>query len=372
MDLELHYNITKQSVRGACVDRPIRVLQLSESPYFGGINSHIRAILLGFQGQTAIEMRVAALPGKRDDRWLHDAMPEKRVSEIAASAAALRDHVEGNRIDIVHTHNYRATLLCASARLNVPVVNTCHGQIAEPSLKLRGYQWLEVRAMRKSRATIAVSDFVKRWLLARGLDVARVQTVYNGYERTEPVQRLVRAELGIDDAATVFLYAGRLVREKGVRDFLRALRGCAGAHGIVLGDGPLRAECAAAASNTSVRLHCAGLQKDVAAYYALADVVVLPSRMEALPMTLIEAAAHGRPAIATRVGGVPEVVHDGETGILVDPGDIDQLRAAMLTCRDAELRDDLGLAAQARWQALFRRSRMVESLAEIYVQAFSR
>src|SRR5690606_25912636 len=101
-------------------------------------------------------------------------------------------------------------------------------------------------------------------------------------------------------------------------------------------------------------------------YYRLADVAVLPSRMEALPMMLIEAAAFGLPAVATRVGGVPEVVRDGETGYLVEYGDGAGLRDALRRLADPVRRGEFGAAARNRWQRLFSPEPFAAALAEVY------
>jgi len=350
------------------VSRKLKVLHLAESPYFGGINSHICAVANAFRERGDVEIVVGTLPGKKPDRWLHTTLADRRVREVEASSAAVAALASQEKVDIVHTHNYRATILCARAKLPMPIVNTCHGQIVDRSLKLRFYQWLETRAMRRLSATIAVSDFVRAWLMGRGLRATAIRTIYNGYQPPKGAGTIPRSELGIADNAIVYLYAGRITEEKGALDFIQALRGCAGAHGVMVGDGPLRKKCESLARETKIPVYFAGIRPSVAPYYALADVVVLPSRMEALPMTLIEAAAHGKPVIANRVGGVPEIVHDFETGLLATPGDVDHLRAALLTCRDEALRAEMGAAAHARWRALFTTARMADALLDVYTE----
>lgn len=355
------------------VKEPIRVLHLAESPYFGGIAAHIRSVVRAFRDRPGVTVSVATLPGRRDDRWLFDALGETNVHEVPmagrfdfAAAGRLRDYVAHERFDVVHTHNYRSTLLAAHARLPVPVVNTSHGMVVDPSLTLRAYRWAELRAMRKLRATVAVSDFVNRWLMSKGVSGEQVRTIHNGYEPEADGRTLERSKLGVPGGATVYLFVGRLAHGKGIREFIDALRGIEQAFAVVVGDGPLRKDSEAVAHAGRVAAHFAGVQRDVSPYYRLANVVVLPSRMEALPMTLIEAAAFGKPVVASNVGGIPEIVVDGETGLLVNVRDHAQLHDALCKLTDTSLHAKFGHAAQARWRERFSLDRMANSLESLY------
>ena len=361
------------------VSKPIRVVHLAESPYFGGINAHIRNVYEAFQGSVTVSVRVATLPGKHDDRWLFDVLGDAKVHEVPmrsrldrTAAARLREYVVAEQIDIVHTHNYRATLLATHARLHVPVVNTCHGMIVGPSLKLRLYQALELRAMRRCAKTIAVSRFVRDWLSKKGLREAHLRVIHNGYQPEANVSAISRSTLGIADDALVFLFIGRLAHGKGIREFLEALRGMHNAVALVVGDGPLRADAEAVAHAGRVKAVFTGAQRDVCGYYEIADVVVLPSQMEALPMVLIEAAAYGKPVVASNVGGIPEVVRNDESGLLVPARDANALRDALEKMHDKNLRERLGTAAHIWWRKQYTRERMAEQLEETYRNVLGR
>ena len=121
------------------------------------------------------------------------------------------------------------------------------------------------------------------------------------------------------------------------------------------------------------RLHLLGLRADVGSLLAAADVFVLPSRSEGLPLALLEAMFAGRPIVATRVGEVPTVLADGAAGLLVDPGSPDQLAAAIdRLLGDPALAQTLGSRAQERANAEFHVSRMVERYASLYRDALDR
>ncbi|NUM53658.1 MAG: glycosyltransferase family 4 protein [Candidatus Hydrogenedentes bacterium] len=358
------------------VKDPIRVLHLAESPYFGGINAHICSVVRAFRDRPGVTISVATLPGVHADRWLFDVLGEKYVYELPMASRfdfsvtkRLREYVAREEIDVVHTHNYRATLVASRAKLPIPVVNTSHGMVIDGGLKVRAYQWLELHAMRNLRATVAVSGFVNRWLVSRGVPREKLRTIHNGYEPEPNSRDLDRRTLGIANDATVYLFVGRLAHGKGIREFIDALRGIDGAHAVIVGDGPLRGDSEAVAHAARVAAHFAGIQRDVTPYYRFADVVVLPSRMEALPMTLIEAAAHGKPVVASNVGGIPEVVADSETGLLVKTRDRAQLHDALRKLTNADLRARLGAAAYARWRERFTLNDMADALHSLYREA---
>ena len=359
------------------VKEKLRVLLLADSPYFGGITTHLMSIARSMAG-SPFEICMATLPGRRDDIALIDAcrretIPVREFQMAYAFDVAilpqLRRYVAENGIGLVHTHNYRATLLARLARLPVPTVNTCHGAAAERSLRLKAWQWAELRAARHNRLTIACSDYVRRWLETRGLDGGRIRTIRNGYAPPGDVKEVTRAQLGIRESDLLAFYAGRLCDGKGVEHLVEAVSGMAGVTVLAAGDGPLRGDLERQAQAMGAPVRFLGRMADPAPFYRVADVVVLPSRMEALPMALIEAAAFGRPSIATGVGGVPEVVERAGSGALVDYGDVKGLRGALEQMKDAQMRDAMGRRARQIWEERFTRERFARDLAEAYSEA---
>ncbi len=146
------------------------------------------------------------------------------------------------------------------------------------------------------------------------------------------------------------LFVGRLVADKGPADLVAALAGVADLELVLAGEGPLRAELTSMAG-PGVRLLGGVAQDDLPSWYAWADIFCLPSHAEGLPVVLMEALATGLPVISTPVAGIPELVVDGETGLLVPPGDRAALAAAVTRLRDPELRRRLGAAGRAAVQA---------------------
>lgn len=356
---------------------PKRILLLAESPYLGGINSHLISIVEAFHGRDDFEIVLACMSGRREDVSLFDAARDRGIEVVEIpmhsrfyfrALETIRDVVKERDIGVIHTHNYRATIAAWGTHPRVPIVNTCHGQIVAPSLALRMWQGAELRVMRRLERTIACSEFVKAWLVAKGLPEHRVTTVYNAYEPRGVTVRDVRMELGIDSGEYVVMYAGRLAEGKGLDDLLRAASKTQPVTILFAGDGPLRRELEARANSLSLRAYFVGVARDMTNYYRACDVVVLPSEMEALPMTLIEALAHERAVIATNVGGVPEVVSD-ETGALVPPRDSARLAAAINRLRDPAVRTAYAAKGHTRWQSRFRQVHLADALAEVYRDA---
>ena len=166
---------------------------------------------------------------------------------------------------------------------------------------------------------------------------------------------MARARLGLDPDAFLVVGLGRLVPIKGFDLLVRALPALAAqipsARVLLVGDGGERAALAAIAASLGVteRLRMTGEIFDVTAPLAAADVLAVPSRNEGMGRVIVEAMALGIPVVATAVGGIPDVVTDGECGRLVAPDDVEALAAALLELgRDGALRAKLGEAAEAR------------------------
>lgn len=354
-----------------------RILHLADSPYFGGITSHILSVCEAFRTDSDWEISVTTLPGKREDRTLYTRAESAGidVSTIEMTSTfdlavrgRLRDFVESNAIAAVHTHAYRANVIANLSKLGVPIITTSHGLAVQPALRLRLWQSMHLRFMRNQPIVIACSDFVSKQLAQCAVPNDRIQVIHNACALPDETGTgLTRAELGIAADAVVALYIGRLDAGKRLELVVRAIAGKPNFHLLVVGDGPTRTDLERQTREQSCAATFTGATADPNPYYAIADVVVLPTEMEALPMTLIEAAAHGKPVIASNVGGVPEVVSDGETGILVSGED--QWADALARMLDEDTRSRFGRAARARHGELFSIEALRPLLADVYRRA---
>jgi glycosyltransferase involved in cell wall biosynthesis len=191
----------------------------------------------------------------------------------------------------------------------------------------------------------------------------KVRLVYNGApspREVAPAELVAQREaLGIPTAARVVSMVTRLRVEKGVQFFLPAVAEASArigeeVHAVVVGTGPLASELHAQADRLDLNIHWVGYQSDVAPWFQLSDVVCLPSLFDALPYSGVEAMGSGRAVVASNVGGIPELVEDGNSGLLVPPGDAAALADAIVRLlADDGLRSRLGSNAQMRFQSSF-------------------
>lgn len=226
-------------------------------------------------------------------------------------------------------------------------------------------------------AWVAVAGVVAEALVAGGAPRARVHEIANGVE-VAALERAAEAPLpaGVPAGdAPLVVCAARLEAVKGVEHLVRAAALLPRARVAIAGDGPLLEQLRelAVELGLSDRLALLGRVTPVAPLLAAADVVVLPSRSEGLPMAALEAMALGKPVVASRVGGLPEAVEDGVTGVLVPPSDPDALAAALAELLgDPERARAMGEAGRARVLEGFTAERMVAGYVELFASLASR
>jgi glycosyltransferase involved in cell wall biosynthesis len=192
-------------------------------------------------------------------------------------------------------------------------------------------------------------------------------------ERSVRARETVCREFGLPDDVRLVVNVGNLVPKKGHRVLLAAARYVVdrvpAVRFLVVGSGPLAEDLATLARRSGLdgQVVFTGLRDDATALIGAADVFVLSSLHEGLPVALLEAMALGRAVVATRVGGVPEVVAHGETGVLVEPGDPQALAASILQLlHDDRLRDRLGRQARAQAQRRYGMAAMVRAVEDVY------
>jgi glycosyltransferase involved in cell wall biosynthesis len=266
------------------------------------------------------------------------------------------------RIGLVHAHCFLPTLtgLLAARLARVPFVFTRHHSDHHLRLGKRWHTRVDAWCARRAAHVIAVSDATRRILVeTEGVPSGQVSVVWNGMESlAEPSAddlRSLRESLGIADDAAVCLVPARLHEEKGHRVLLGAVPDVAREvpRLVVLcaGGGPHRAELEREATERGLSgvVRFLGHRPDVPALIALSRLVILPSLAESFGFAALEAMSLGRPVVASRAGGLPEVVADGATGLLVDVGDAPGLARAMTSLlRDPERAKELGAAGRRR------------------------
>jgi glycosyltransferase involved in cell wall biosynthesis len=206
----------------------------------------------------------------------------------------------------------------------------------------------------------------------------RIVVVYNATEvpsEQRSVDPRLRAELAGPHGRPVVLAMARLVRDKGLDLLVEAAAALPHAQFVIAGDGPARSALAAQVSELALdgRVKLLGWRTDTAALLAAADLFVLPSRNEALGVSALEAMAAGKPVIATAVGGVPEAVCDGETGLIVPPGDSQALAGAISALiADPARCERFGAAGRKRVRERFSTCAMATAVEGVYERLLDR
>ncbi len=286
------------------------------------------------------------------------------------------------RPDVIQTHLKHADLVGAwtARRLRIPMVSTLHrieqggGAVERLKQKAGGYARLSGAAR-----TVAVSEAQRRWYLQTfHPDPSRVVTVHNGIGMPMTMSAMdraaARAGLGVDPQQVVVTMLGVMRPGKGHADLLAAGRLIPSdlpIRIVMAGEGELACEIERAVRNDRLlaeRVVLPGWCNDVDRLLGASDVLVHPTRDDALPTAVMHGLAAGLPVVASDVGGVPELVDDS-VGVLVPPGDHHALAGALVDLiGDPDRRNVMGRAARKRYEQHFTASAWVARLAELYRQ----
>jgi glycosyltransferase involved in cell wall biosynthesis len=297
----------------------------------------------------------------------------------------LRDLVERVRPDILESQNVKSHLFISLLGLyrRYPWVVWNHGYTAT-SLLDRIYSQADRWSLRKAFRAVTVcqpfADAMQRRGVERGRIVVKHSFVKPFVQPEAEEIAAARRTLGIGDAP-VILAIGRLSGEKAHADLFHALAALKRGSGmpefraVIVGDGPEREPLTALASRLGIEKNVvmAGFRKDVRPFYAMAAMMALSSHSEGSPYVVLEAMAAGVPIAATRVGGVPEIIEDGITGLLVparDPAAMAQAIERLLA--DAPLRERLAAVGRLHAATHYSFEAYVESLARFYQDTLER
>lgn len=263
--------------------------------------------------------------------------------------------------DIVQSFLFTENIFCRRAGVGV-VVSGLQGSLSDdvetgPSMKLSLERWTWGRA----RAVVSNSEFYRSHYRSLGLDDSKIAVIPSSVEPREAAGAGLRRSIGVRDDEVLVTCVARLVERKGHEDLIRA---GAGLRLLFVGDGPYRRHLEGRGAMLT------GWRADVPEVLAASDIVVLASRFgEGCPNAVLEAMAAGKPVVAARSGGTPEVVVDGQTGLLFRPGDIEALRECMTRLAgDPALRRRLGEAGRARVLERHGVDRMVKEYEGLYLK----
>lgn len=310
-------------------------------------------------------------------------IPEKQHGPLALSAGLARVF-RRFRPDVVHTHKYKDSILASIVArcMGVPhVVRIVHG-MPEPfqglrNVKMSAYMIADRFVTRRLvDKVIAVSSEIEQ-ALGRLYDPDRLVRIHNGIDleavRVTTQRGDKRKEWGVDDKAMLIGTVGRLVPVKGHAVLLEAFRILSQSHPnvilIFVGDGPLRVELEDEANRMGLgrTVIFSGHQEQSYDFINMMDVFVLPSLHEGIPMVLLEALALRRPVVASRAGGIPEVLTHSYSGVLVSPTNAEELATAIKSLiNDPSKAAALGVAGRSQVESEFSADLMATRTAEVY------
>lgn len=302
---------------------------------------------------------------------------QSRLSWPAIRAIAHRIREEG--FAVIHSHEYKSNLYgCIAAQLaGARRVASVRGY-TDRTWALQVYKRFDLLTLRAFDGIIAVSEHLRQWLIRHGLPATRIVTAHDAldlalFTMNTATRAEVRSRFGVHDTQFVITTVGRLSPEKGHCCLLEAVRGILDEYPdvrlMIVGDGPLhgRLEQQAKSLGISAAVTFAGYQGDIAGFLGASDVFVLPSLREGTPNALLEAMALAKPVVVSRVGGVPEIVQDGETGFLVPPQDPDSVAQAVLALmRDPNRAAAMGQRARQVIEQGFNVQRLAGQIVDLY------
>lgn len=359
----------------------MRVLHITTHFNMGGIANYIltlskalkargvSCVVVSGGGDLEPELNESGIASRRLDIRTKNELHPKVLIAIPALVKIIRQE----KIDVVHGHTRVSQVagLFAAKIAGVPYVTTCHGFFKKRLRKIFDTWGARV---------VAISDAVARHLKEDlGVSEGRIALIYSGVE-TQRFLRVysaaekdaIRISLGLKDGPVVGTI-GRLSDVKGQRFLVEAMPKIIskykGAQLLIAGNGPEEARLKKLAASLGLGecVHFAGSSPHTENFLSVMDVFVLPSIKEGLGIALLEALAAGKACVASRVGGIENVVKDGVSGLLTDPGDVDGISEAVSSLLGQRgLREDMGRKGQSLVREKFSVDSMADKMIALY------
>jgi glycosyltransferase involved in cell wall biosynthesis len=370
----------------------ISVCYIVDAPFLGGAELYVSRLASGLD-RRRFRTRVL-MPSEVADSRLHAWARDLQATGVDVDALPLRlpyhplDAVgvwrwlDATSPDVVHVNlpgpydGQMGLVLPLARAAGARTVVTEHLPMVE---RLWKRAWVKAVSYRHLDAAVTMTEANARYVVERqGVARERVHVIPNGVRRDYGVgvdpAHWTRERLGVPARSAVVCHVGNILVHKGLFTLIEALSRVGERlpwHLVVVGSGPDEGRCRSRvkALGLDARASFLGARspREVESIVAACDVLVLASRIEGLPYTVLEAMACGIPVVAGRVYGLPEVVDDGVTGRLVDPENVDEIRRALEDLlADAELRARMGRAARERFEQKFTLDRQVRRMEALY------
>jgi glycosyltransferase involved in cell wall biosynthesis len=393
----------------------MKILQVIGGGEKGGSRSHLMDLARGLEEaghrvEIVCFLEDAVAASCRECRIPVTVFPMRNICDFSA-VKKLSEYIARSSPDLVHTHGVRGNMIgrLSASRMGIPVVTTVHSSVYQDysqPLKKLCYHRIEKMTRKYTYRFIAVAGSLKKELEEDGIPGDKIDVVYNGikpefaagfapgFDRegrqtcsgyssekhldesdkaVEARDGSLRKELNIPLVTPVIMTIGRLEAVKNQEMFLNVCgelrdRGV-NFHGVIVGDGPLRKqlEDQAQALNLHRQVSFLGFRKDIYRLLSQAELFLLTSRMEGMPVTLLEAMAAGTPVLVTAVGGMPEVIALAENGWTVEVDNVQECadKAAALL-EDVSLREGMASRGKAALEKWFSYSTFVDNTLAVY------
>ncbi|MEI6349708.1 MAG: glycosyltransferase [Verrucomicrobiota bacterium] len=367
----------------------MKILHVITTINRGGAENHLLELARG-QRSSGLDVSVAYLRG--GGYWadtyrelgveVHD-LGLRYYGQLAPLSKLMRV-IRGSDFDLIHAHLppaelYTRLALLGTWRWSVPFVISKHND--EGFYRGPGERFMGRWVARRSARVICISQAVNRFMAGPGLGLApeKLRLIYYGidehFAKSSCAKREgIRTEWGIPEGTLAIGFTGRLVPQKDLPTLIRGFALFASqiehAKLVMVGIGELEAELKRLAEEIGIadRIVWAGFREDIPEVMSAFDVFALTSHYEGFGLVLLEAMISRLPVVATRVSAIPEIVVDGETGLLINPHTPEALASALCKLCDTSLRTLLGDAGRQRVLREFTIQRMVEQTIELYDQ----
>ena len=348
----------------------MKVLHVHRIGGIGGSERHLLTLLPAL-AERGVDVRFLGLDDtSRGPDPFYEGLPVPFVRVPAARdidpRLALRVRRETRAADLVHTHLVHADVYGALGARQL--VSTKHN---DDPFRAGAFRFVERALAQRAAKVIAITEALARFQVERvGLPADKLEVIHYGLDEV-PLAWGSNAADDVPPDARVLLAVCRLEPQKGLEVAVRALPEIRKRHSkaelVVLGEGPQRAELEQLANDLHVPVHLLGRVPDVAAWLRRADVLVHPARWEGFGLALLEAMLCSLPVVATRVSSIPEIVADGETGLLVAPDDPAALATAVIRVLDDP--GGYGERGRERARSQFNVAHMADRTLALYERA---
>jgi glycosyltransferase involved in cell wall biosynthesis len=371
-----------------CAARRFKIAHLIATNFYGGPEKQILEHLKLLDSSQYSGMVISFIEDGQDNEILAEArktgiecqgIPMSSPLDFAAWRR-LKKTVQDSNISLLCAHGYKSTVmgLWIHRTLKVPALAFSRGYTAE-NKKVAFYQYLDRMALGYVDGVICVSDGQRRILEKLGVRAKHIWVVHNAIHTSETTgdaagfRSKISKQLSLPKEALWCVTAGRMSPEKGYEDLIQSIAQM-GAHAakccfLFCGEGPCRAqlEKQVQSHNLGERIRFVGFRRDLQDIFQAMDMLILPSHSEGLPNVVLEAFSFGKAVVATSVGGVPELVEDGQNGILVPPGNPQSLAEAIIRCAENRMmRESFGKAARITTRSRFNFEDQAKKLESIY------